>query len=42
MPFGMERRCANTRAFAQWLGKRPEVTKIIHPSYQTGVGKQRA
>jgi O-acetylhomoserine (thiol)-lyase len=42
LPLRMERHCANTAAVARWLGKRSEVTKVIHPSHQTGVGQQRA
>ncbi len=42
LPLRMERHCANTAAVAAWLGKRPEVTKVIHPSYQKGVGEARA
>jgi len=38
----MERHCANTSAVAAWLAKRPEITKVFHPSQQAGVGKQRA
>src|ERR1700726_3053941 len=42
LPLRMERHCANASAVAAWLAKRPEVTKVFHPSQQTGVGKQRA
>ena len=35
LPLRMERHCANTAAVAPWLAKRPEVTKVIHPSQQT-------
>jgi O-acetylhomoserine (thiol)-lyase len=38
----MERHCANASAVAAWLGARPEVVKVIHPSVQTGVGRERA
>src|SRR5271167_1312104 len=37
----MERHCANASAVAAWLGARPEVVKVIHPSVQT-VGRERA
>ena len=37
----MERHCANTSAVASWLGKRAEVTNVIHPSYQSEL-KRRA
>jgi O-acetylhomoserine (thiol)-lyase len=42
LPLRMERHCANTFAVANWLAKQPPVTKVIHPSQQTGAGKQRA
>jgi O-acetylhomoserine (thiol)-lyase len=38
----MERHCANASSVAAWLGARPEVVKVIHPSVQTGVGRERA
>src|SRR5271169_3395894 len=38
----MERHCANASAVAAWLGARPEVVKVIHPSVLTGVGRERA
>jgi O-acetylhomoserine (thiol)-lyase len=34
--------CENTQAVVHFLRKRPEVTKVIHPSVQTGVHRQRA
>ena len=37
----MERHCANTSSVAAWLGARPEVVKVIHPSVLTGVGSER-
>ncbi len=36
LPLRMERHCANTAAVAAWLGKRPEVTKVIHPVASEG------
>src|SRR5271169_2346627 len=42
LPLRMERHCANTAGVVRWLAERPEVTKIIHPSQQTGVARQRA
>jgi O-acetylhomoserine (thiol)-lyase len=42
LPLRIERHCANTSAVAAWLGKRPEVTTVIHPSYQKGESKRRA
>jgi O-acetylhomoserine (thiol)-lyase len=38
----MERHCANASAVAAFLAKRTEVTKVIHPSQQSGVAKARA
>jgi O-acetylhomoserine (thiol)-lyase len=38
----MERHCSNAAAVAAFLAKRPEITKVFHPSQQTGVGKKRA
>jgi O-acetylhomoserine (thiol)-lyase len=42
LPLRIERHCANASAVASWLGKRSEVTKVIHPSYQTGAARERA
>jgi O-acetylhomoserine (thiol)-lyase len=42
LPLRIERHCSNTAAVAAWLGKRPEVTTVIHPSYQKGEAKRRA
>jgi O-acetylhomoserine (thiol)-lyase len=38
----IERHCKNADAVAHYLLKRPEVTKVIYPSLQTGVSRQRA
>jgi O-acetylhomoserine (thiol)-lyase len=38
----MERHCANTAAVAAWLAKRPEITKVFHPSHQKGESRHRA
>jgi O-acetylhomoserine (thiol)-lyase len=38
----MERHSANAKAVADWLSKRKEVVKVIHPSKQTGVAAERA
>ena len=38
----MVKHCENTQRVADFLKKRPEVTKVIHPSVQTGVHRQRA
>ncbi len=42
LPLRIERHCANAQAVAAYLAKRPEVTKVIHPSMQTGVARERA
>jgi O-acetylhomoserine (thiol)-lyase len=36
------RHCENTQHVVDFLKKRPEITRIIHPSVQTGVHRQRA
>ncbi len=38
----MERHAQNATAVAAFLAKRPEVTKVIHPSLQTGEARARA
>src|ERR1700722_713464 len=38
----MARHCENTQHVVDFLKKRPEITRIIHPSVQTGVHRQRA
>ena len=38
----IERHSKNAEAVAQWLAKRREVTKVIYPSLQTGVARERA
>jgi O-acetylhomoserine (thiol)-lyase len=42
LPLRIERHCSNTAAVAAWLGKRPEITNVIHPSFQKGEQKRRA
>ena len=42
LPLRIERHSANAAAVAAYLAKRPEVTKVIHPSLQTGVARERA
>src|SRR3954463_229540 len=42
LPLRMERHCANAIRVAAWLSEQPEVTKVIHPSVQTGEAKRRA
>ena len=34
--------CENTQKVVDFLKKRPEITRVIHPSVQTGVHRQRA
>ena len=36
LPLRMQRHCENAAAIAGWLAKHPKVTKVIHPSQQTG------
>jgi O-acetylhomoserine (thiol)-lyase len=38
----IERHSKNAEAVAQWLAKRPEVTKVIYPSQQSGPALERA
>ena len=42
LPLRIERHSKNAEAVAAFLAKRPEVTKVIHPSLQTGVARERA
>jgi O-acetylhomoserine (thiol)-lyase len=42
LPLRIERHSANASAVAAWLAKQPKVTKVIHPSHQTGEAKRRA
>jgi O-acetylhomoserine (thiol)-lyase len=42
LPLRMERHCANAIRVAAWLSEQPKVTKVIHPSVQTGEAKRRA
>src|SRR6204780_3961105 len=41
LPLRIERHCENAKAVAAWLGKRPEITNVIHPSFQKGEQKRR-
>jgi O-acetylhomoserine (thiol)-lyase len=38
----MPRHCENTQKVVDWLKKRPEITKVIHPSVQDGEPRARA
>ena len=42
LPLRIERHSSNAAAVAGWLAKRPEVTKVIHPSQQVGEARRRA
>jgi O-acetylhomoserine (thiol)-lyase len=42
LPLRIYEHCRNTQAVADWLTKRPEVTTVIHPSYQDGSLRARA
>jgi O-acetylhomoserine (thiol)-lyase len=42
LPLRIARHCENTAAVADFLAKRPEVERVIHPSKQTGAARDRA
>jgi O-acetylhomoserine (thiol)-lyase len=42
LPLRIERHVENTNQVAAYLAKHPEVTKVIHPSVQTGIARARA
>ena len=42
LPLRMAQHCKNADAVAQFLAKRAEVSKVIHPSIQTGLQRERA
>jgi O-acetylhomoserine (thiol)-lyase len=42
LPLRMPRHCENTQKVADWLKGRAGVTKVIHPSAQTGESRARA
>lgn len=42
LPLRIERHATNAQRVAEFLAKRPEVTKVIHPSAQTGATRARA
>ena len=42
LPLRIERHSRNAQAVADWLGRRPEVVRVIHPSVQTGAARERA
>ncbi|MFN0218880.1 MAG: O-acetylhomoserine aminocarboxypropyltransferase/cysteine synthase family protein [Hyphomicrobium sp.] len=42
LPLRIARHCENASAVADYLGSHPAVTKVIHPSAQSGVFRERA
>jgi O-acetylhomoserine (thiol)-lyase len=42
LPLRIQRHSENALAVANYLSKRPEVSRVIHPSQQTGVPRERA
>ena len=42
LPLRIERHSTNAQAVADFLGGRPDVTRVIHPSKQQGVARERA
>ena len=42
LPLRIARQSENALAVARFLSARPEVTRVIHPSLQTGIHKERA
>ncbi len=42
LPLRIAQHCRNAEAVAKFLSERPEVTKVIHPSFATGAAKARA
>lgn len=42
LPLRMERHVQNASAVAEFLSKRPEVARVIHPSFQKGQMRERA
>lgn len=42
LPLRIGRHCENASAVASYLASRPEVTRVIHPSVQTGRARERA
>ena len=38
----MAKHCENTQAVTDFLRKRPEIVRVIHPSVQTGLHRERA
>ena len=42
LPLRIQRHSENALAVANYLAKRPEVTRVIHPAFQSGVFRERA
>lgn len=42
LPLRIERHSANAAKVAEWLAKRPEVSRVIYPGLQTGAARERA
>ena len=42
LPLRMPRHCANALKVVDYLGTRKDVTRVIHPSVQTGIQRERA
>lgn len=42
LPLRMPRHCENAQKVVDWLSKRTGITKVIHPSLQSGVQRARA
>ena len=42
LPLRIKRHSENTQAVADFLGKQPAVSKVIHPSFQKGEARRRA
>ena len=42
LPLRIERHSTNAKKVAEWLAARPEVARVIHPSQQTGITRERA
>jgi O-acetylhomoserine (thiol)-lyase len=42
LPLRIARHSENASAVAAYLSKRPEIARVIHPSFQTGAARERA
>ncbi len=41
LPLRMREHCRNATVVAEWLAKRPEVARVIHPAHHKGVAAER-